>query len=107
MLFQTALTNPGSMKSGEYLQDLIVEIVERVLRTGQYHELVASVKEWLLLRKDPETMLAVDAARAGRLTELIPEIASLRVEVQAGRVLWKQYVPRIDDALTALNSQSS
>lgn len=100
--FQSDLDNPGSLKSGEYLEEQILKTVRCALRAGDRDGVIDALREWLSLGREPETMLAVTAAKQEQLTELVPEIKTLRTDVQAGRVFPIFYLRWIDEALDAL-----
>ncbi|GEM_PF-6978331 len=79
-LLQTDLSNPTSLKSGEYLEE---QVKKRAVVIFEYDKvgLVEAMREWIILAKDPETMLAVSVATSLGLTSLSEEIADLRDRV--------------------------
>ena len=99
---QTALDDPGSEKSGEYLKDHVLEVVRRAMATGDRSGVIAALRVWLCLRKDPQTMLAVTAAETAQLVELVADIEALQEDVRAGRLFRTYYLRWIEAALTAL-----
>ena len=99
---QSDLDNPGSLKSGEYLVDRILTTVRRALVAGDRDGVVDALREWLNLRQEPQTMLAVTAAKEEQLTELVLEIQALKTDVLAGRSFPKFYLRWIDEALSAV-----
>ncbi len=99
---QSDLDNPASFKSGEYLEDRILRSVRRALAAGNRDGVLDALREWLNLRQEPHTMLAVTAAKKEQLSELAPEIQALRTDVCAGRALQKFYLRWIDEALHAV-----
>ena len=66
-------------------------------------ELVAAFKEWIRLRKEPHTMLAIRLGANYELAELRDEILFLRKEVEGGRAFLPYYVQFIDKALGRLD----
>lgn len=101
MVFETDLKDPGALKSGEYL-------AEHVLRHA--HELVLSdriglvevLDEWLKLRQEPQTMLAVAIVRELHVREMRDELTRLRVDIERGGVFLPFYLRYVDKALAAL-----
>lgn len=82
---QADLENPGALKSGEFLQEHVLRTARRALAAGDHDGLVAALRDWLSLRQEPQTMLAVNVAKEERLRELAPDVQALRTDVQAGR----------------------
>lgn len=61
-VFSTELTNPGSLKSGEYLEERMLLQAGKMI--GSDREGVISVcRDWILRRDGPYTMFADDRAR--------------------------------------------
>lgn len=59
--------------------------------------LAAALHEWMLLRKEPETMLALEIGSAHNLVELRPEMEALLSDVRDGKAFrpyYEQYVMR-------------
>jgi hypothetical protein len=100
--FETDMSDPGSYKSGEYLEEHILIRASNALLTDR-SGLVAALQEWLSLRDEPRTMLAVTMARKLTLQELKADIEALRKEVSEGRVFPHYYLRKIDATLEALN----
>jgi hypothetical protein len=103
---QSDLENPGAIKSGEYLQERILRTVRRALVAGERDGVVEALREWLILRREPHTMLAVTAAKKEHLTELVLEIVALRADVLGCRVFPKFYLRWIDDALSSFRGST-
>jgi len=99
---QSDLDNPASLKSGEYLEERVLKTIRGAVIAGDRDGVVETLREWLILRQEPQTMLAVTAAKKEQLTELVLEIEALRTEVAAGRAFPQFYLRWIDDALSAL-----
>jgi len=68
--------------------------------------LIEALREWLSLRNEPRTMLAVTMARKLGLRELKADIEALRKEVSEGRVFPRFYLREIDATLEALNQET-
>lgn len=102
LALQSDLDSPGSLKSGEYLEERILRTVRRALVAGDRDGVVETMREWLILRQEPQTMLAVTVAKKEQLTELVLEIEALRTDVLAGRAFPKFYLRWIDEALSAV-----
>lgn len=101
------MTNPGSQKSGEFLAEHVLWTAQRFVAAGDRSGLIDAMQEWLRLRRDPQTMLAVKVVAKERLVELASEVRALRADVEAGRTLWRYYVRWIDDALDVIESSGS
>jgi hypothetical protein len=99
---ETDMSDPGSYKSGEYLEEHILASANAALLTDRVG-LIAALREWLSLRDESRTMLAVTMARKLRLQELKADIEALRKEVSEGRVFPRFYLREIDASLEALN----
>lgn len=102
LALQSDLDNPGSLKSGEYLEDRIFGTVRRALAAGDRVGVVEALRDWLIMRREPQAMLAVAAAGKEQLAELVLDIQALRADVLAGRAFPKFYLRWIDEALSAL-----
>jgi hypothetical protein len=104
-IFETDMTDPGSLQSGEYLKTHILAHAQVVARMNR-SALVAVLIDWLTLREEPQTMLAVRVAQDLGLHELRSALLVLRQEIVAGRVFWPYYVKDIDNALNAIGQDS-
>ncbi len=104
--FETDLTNPGSLKSGEFLEDRIRERAARLI-PGDRAGVVDAFRDWIARRSEPFTMLAVDVARMESLTELEPEVEGLQRDIAAGLCFRPHYVRRVDAALVVLRGRGT
>jgi len=98
---QTALNDPGSQKSGEYLQDLVAKQLKRSVdddRAG----VVQALEAWLKTREEPQTMLAVRMAMAFEIKELRQSIEQLAREIEKGDTFLPYYKRWTDEALDKL-----
>lgn len=95
------INNPGSYKSGEYLEESVFRHSTEIIQTDR-QGLVEALKEWIEAKEEPHTMLAVRIARRLRLMEMIPQIKDLRDEIARGGVFPKFYLRYIDEALNVL-----
>lgn len=92
------LANFPERASGEDLHRFFVEITERIVRSSDLTDrtdLVGALREWLKLRSEPRTMLALDVAASYSLSELKPDIEELLREVRGGKTLWPYYQDNI------------
>jgi len=64
--------------------------------------LVKALAEWLKLRSEPRTMLAVEIAKTHHLAELRNDIEELLDDVRKGRAFKSFYQKPISDALNEL-----
>ena len=105
LLLETDMNNPGAMKSGEYLEELITNRSFELKKTHR-SALVEVFSEWIKARSEPRTMLAVRVSKEISLAEMIPCIQKLRDDVAKGRAfpnfLKDYYLNTIDDVLSFL-----
>jgi hypothetical protein len=99
--FETHLTDPGAMKSGEYLEAHILAHA-RSVAARERDSLVEVLRDWLLMTNEPRTMLAVRVAKELRLGELSPYLENLKDRIEAGKAFLPFYRRRVDDALKVL-----
>lgn len=97
------LANPGAMKSGEFLEQHAQNTARRFLEAGDRQGLVEVLRDWIAARTEPHTMLAVSITRRQRLLELVPDLRTLREEVDAGRAFHRFYLRWVDSALDDLS----
>jgi hypothetical protein len=100
-VLETAVNDPGSFKSGEYLDDHVLLYARRFLHTDRLG-LIDALSKWVSLKNEPRTMLAIRAAKELDLRELRRVIETLRQEVAAGKVFPKFYLRDIDEVLNSL-----
>jgi hypothetical protein len=105
-MFETDFTNPGSYKSGEYLEAQVLKRAKQIVQ-NERGLLVEVMKDWLKERNSPPIMLAVSVAEELKLTELIPTLEILREEIiqkkTPGIMLWE--VRYVDEALRILQEK--
>lgn len=101
LILEGDINNPGSSKSGEYLEEHVLRHSAEIVQTDR-QGLVEALKEWIEAKEEPRTMLAVRIARKLGLLELIPQIKDLREEIAHGGVFPKFYLRYIDEALNVL-----
>lgn len=65
-------------------------------------DIVDALRHWLLLRREPETMIALHIVRRANLRDLIADIESLLSEVQSGKALLPYYAEFIVPVISAL-----
>ena len=99
--FATDFSDPGSEKSGEYLREHVLRRAERIVQSDR-SGLVEAMRDWLQRRSLPHTLLAVAVAQEARLTELVPDLHSLRDDILASRFLRDTQEDLVDQALAVL-----
>ena len=104
--FREDFDNPGSLKSGEYLSTRVLETARRFVQ-DERSDLVQVLREWLLQRQDPQTMLSVTVVAELRLTELKPDLLELKREIDSGHVFMKFYARRVNLALDRIDSSGN
>lgn len=87
--------------SGEQLYEQINKIAAAYV-IEKRQELVFALMEWLLLRSEPKTMLAVDIAGNLHLTELRSALEELLLDVEEGKAFKSYYSKPIKRTLTAM-----
>lgn len=90
-----------SRASGEQGYEYINKIAARYVQSER-PMLVAALTEWLLLRSEPKTMLAVDIAGKLHLTELRPALEKLLVDVEQGKAFKPFYARPIKAVLAVV-----
>lgn len=98
---ENVISDPGSYKSGEYLEERIFKFLLGI-KESKKQEIVEVLQEWIETQSEPRTMLAVRLARELLITELIPQIKELRHKINNGKVFPRFYLKYIDEALTEL-----
>ena len=102
-LLETDINDPGAEKSGEYLEEHVITRSERLLKANNREGLLNALRDWLLSRSEPRTMLAITVARKFLLSELKSEIAIIRSEIANGNLFLPFYLKEVDEALKALS----
>ena len=100
-ILNSEVTEFPTRASGEQLYEHIGNIAARYARTER-SALVAALTNWLLLRLEPKTMIAIDIAGKLQLTELRPEIERLLIDIEQGRVFMPFYARPIKAVLTLI-----
>jgi hypothetical protein len=100
-LFETDLTNPGSYKSGEFLRDHIANRSEALLDSNRT-AVIGALREWILSRSEPQSMVAVSVVGRLRISELEPDIQDLKQDVEAGKFFPHYYLENIRLTLSKL-----
>jgi hypothetical protein len=91
-----------SRASGEQGYEFINRIAARYVKSER-SMLIAALTDWLLLRSEPKTMIALDIAGNLNLTELRSEIEKLLEDVQNGIVFMPFYSRPIEVVLKLLS----
>lgn len=90
-----------SRASGEQGYEYVNMIAARYVHSER-PMLVAALTEWLLLRSESKTMLAVDIAGKLHLTELRPALEELLMDVEQGKAFKQFYARPIKAALAMI-----
>ncbi len=99
--FESDLEDPGSLKSGEYLEAHVLAHA-RSAAAKDKDSLVEVLRDWLLITNEPRTMLAVKIAKELRLSELTPYLENLRNRIETGKAFFPFYLRWVDEALQSL-----
>ena len=100
-VLQTAVNDPGSFKSGECLEEHVLGNARKFL-VSDWVGLIEALCEWISMKREPQTMLAISVAKELKLREIRYVIEDLRQEVSVGKVFPKFYLRDIDEALSIL-----
>jgi hypothetical protein len=100
-ILETAMNDPGSFKSGEYLEEHILTDARKFLVSDRIG-LIEALCEWISMKSEPQTMLAISIAKELNLREMRQAIVELRQEISIGKVFPKFYLRDIDEALSIL-----
>jgi len=103
-ILESDISDPGSYKSGEYLEEHALRHSVKILQTDK-QGLIEALRDWIGTQSEPRTMLAVRVAKNLGLVELIPQILELKHEIDSGRVFPKFYLRYMDEALTELRTK--
>lgn len=87
--------------SGEQLYERIGKIAACYAK-AERSELIAALADWLQLRSEPKTMIALDIAGKLQLTELRPQIERLLSDVEKGQAFMPFYARPIKAVLTRI-----
>ena len=98
----TDFANPGALKSGEYLAELVLDRIRHVLPESR-GAVVELMQSWLASRSEPRTMLAVTVASTFGLDELRGELLRLLQDIQAGRSFPGFYADPVESAIGELS----
>jgi hypothetical protein len=103
MLFNTDFSDPGAVKSGEYLAEHVLSHANYIINYCHERDgLVEVMKSWLEGRKLPHTLLALEVASTYGLHELLPIIHEIRNEVDTGRIFMKFFITYFDASIQSL-----
>lgn len=95
------LANFPERASGEELYAYLIKHTIPLVEADR-DSLVQALAEWLRLRSEPRTMLAVEIAASHKLHELRSEIEVLLHDVKGGQAFKSFYQKPISDALNEL-----
>lgn len=99
---EVPLGYPGAKNSGEYLRECVQAKARWLLGGGERQALIGALRLWIEDRSEPRTMLAVAVVGTLALTELKPELVSLRADLDSGRCFMRFYIQHVDAALSEL-----
>lgn len=100
-ILENDISDPSSYKSGEYLEELAFrDLCENM--NNDREGIVGALQEWIQVKAEPRTMLAVRLAKNLGIIELIPQLQELRKEIDNGKVFLRFYLRYVDEALTVL-----
>lgn len=90
-----------SRVSGEEFYSYMGRLAARYLQSDR-QELTSALTNWLLLRTEPKTMLAVQIAKDLRLNEVKPELESLLTDIHNGRAFLPYYSKVVEAVIMVL-----
>lgn len=103
-ILESDIRDPGSYKSGEYLEEHAMRHASNIVEIDR-QGLVEALIEWINTKTEPRTMLAVRIAQQLKLAELMNPIRMLRNEIADWHVFPSFYLRYIDEALEGMNDK--
>jgi hypothetical protein len=100
--FDIDFKDPESQKDGPYLFEHILRRTKGLIISDRAGTIEA-LKYWLSLRKEPQTMMAVNIANNLALRELTPELITLGRDIESGSVFLPYYKGWVERALKAIS----
>jgi hypothetical protein len=100
--FEIEFEKTASDKNGEYLFINISKKAKKLIAKDR-PGIIDVCKEWLSLRKEPYTLLAVDIIKNLKISELRPELIQLKKDIESGRTFQLFYVGLINLAIKAIS----
>ncbi|WP_366921798.1 hypothetical protein MFMK1_002214 [Metallumcola ferriviriculae] len=104
-ILESDIFNPGSYKSGEYLEEHALSHAVDVLQNDR-QGLIEALMDWIETQSEPRTMLAVRIAKNLGLVELKPQILELGHKIDSGKVFPRFYLRYIDETLNELEAKN-
>ena len=105
MAFRADFDDPGSLKSGEFLREHILERARRLVEKDRA-SLVEVLNEWLRECQEPHAMLAVAVAGDLGLIELQGSLHELKKKIISNQVFMPFYVSKVNAALARIGQMS-
>ncbi len=99
--FNIDLSDPGAEKSGEYLEDLIFRRAVKLIEEDRAG-VIEAFCEWISLREEPYTMIAVRIAGKLRIRELLSDIEKLKIDIESKKTFLPFYIKWVDAAIAAM-----
>ena len=103
-ILESIISDPGSYKSGEYLEMHIFRYLIGIQKTEK-QGIIEALQEWIETQSEPRTMLAVRLAKKLGIDELIPQIIALRHKINIEGIFPKFYLRYIDETLIELQKK--
>lgn len=100
-ILENDMSNPGSFKSGEYLEEQVLSRATGILHKDKQGLIEALIK-WIEAKSEPRSMLAVSIAKNLGLVELKPQILDLKQKIECGKIFPRFYLKYIDEAIHEL-----
>lgn len=105
-LFERIITSKDLQSNGQLFSDAILEESEKIYRTDR-EELVTLMREWLELRSNTYTALAIKVAEKLRLTELVLDLVRLHKAVGDGECFYPFYREVLGEALEIITGKDA
>jgi hypothetical protein len=84
-VLETDMNDPGACKSGEYLEEYFLMHAQWFLSVDRLG-LIEVLREWLSLRSEPRTILAVKIIHELGLKEIRSDSGALRLEIANNKI---------------------
>ncbi len=93
--------DPISEESGEYFRDLIFKRCKSLIKKDR-KVLIEILIDWINMKKEPHTMLAVKIVELFKIIELKSNILKLGKDISDGKLFHNYYLRYINSALNSI-----
>ena len=101
LLFKKYYDDPIFERDGTYYCEVVMKRCKSLVKKDR-KVLIEILIDWINMRKDPDTMLAIEIAEELKLIELKSYIMKLGKEISDGRLFYNYYLSDINSALNSI-----